>query len=71
LVAAGLLIPRGNEAPAVFEEEMGIIMKKLVLAAAVLAVTAGSALAADMAVKAKAPPPARSIPGISPSARRS
>src|SRR5262249_17663241 len=37
---------------------MGIVMKKLVLAAAVLAVTAGSALAADMAVKAKAPPPA-------------
>ena len=33
-------------------------MKKLVLAAAVLAVTASSALAADMAVKAKAPPPA-------------
>ena len=33
-------------------------MKKLVLAAAVLAVTAGSALAADMPVKAKAPPPA-------------
>src|SRR5262245_38167796 len=38
--------------------EMGIVMKKLVLAAAVLAVTASSALAADMAVKAKAPPPA-------------
>src|SRR5499427_11165779 len=37
---------------------MGIVMKKLVLAAAVLAVTAGSAMAADMAVKAKAPPPA-------------
>src|SRR3954470_13061442 len=37
---------------------MGIVMKKLVLAAAVLAMTAGSALAADMAVKAKAPPPA-------------
>ena len=33
-------------------------MKKLVLAAAVLAMTAASALAADMAVKAKAPPPA-------------
>src|SRR5205814_4266985 len=38
--------------------EMGIVMKKLVLAAAVLAVTASSSLAADMAVKAKAPPPA-------------
>src|ERR1700692_2913444 len=38
---------------------MGITMKKLVLAAAVLAMTAGSAFAADMAVKAvKAPPPA-------------
>jgi uncharacterized protein (TIGR02001 family) len=37
---------------------MGIVMKKLVLAAAVLAVTASSALAADMAVKAKVPPPA-------------
>ena len=38
--------------------KMGIVMKKLVLAAAVLAVTATSAMAADMAVKAKAPPPA-------------
>jgi uncharacterized protein (TIGR02001 family) len=37
---------------------MGIVMKKLVLAAAVLAVTASSALAADMAVKARVPPPA-------------
>jgi hypothetical protein len=37
---------------------MGIVMKKLVLAAAVLAVTATSAMAADMAVKAKTPPPA-------------
>src|SRR5882757_3469595 len=38
---------------------MGIVMKKLVLAAAVLAMTAGSTFAADMAVKAvKAPPPA-------------
>jgi len=36
---------------------MGIVMKKLVLAAAMLAMTAGSTLAADMAVKAKAPPP--------------
>lgn len=32
---------------------MGIVMKKLVLAAAILAVTAGSAMAADMPVKAK------------------
>src|SRR5258708_26513711 len=38
---------------------MGIVMKKLVLAAAVLAITAGSAFAADMPAKAfKAPPPA-------------
>src|ERR1700694_5678265 len=38
---------------------MGIVMKKLVLAAAVLAMTAGSVFAADMPVKAvKAPPPA-------------
>jgi hypothetical protein len=36
---------------------MGIVMKKLVLATAVLAMTAGSALAADMKVKAVAPPP--------------
>jgi hypothetical protein len=37
---------------------MGILMKKMILAAAVLAMTASSALAADMAVKAyKAPPP--------------
>src|SRR3982075_1463817 len=37
---------------------MGIAMKKLVLAAAVLAMTAGAAFAADMHVKAlKAPPP--------------
>ena len=39
-------------------QAMGIVMKKLVLAATVLALTAGSALAADMRVKAvKAPPP--------------
>jgi uncharacterized protein (TIGR02001 family) len=38
---------------------MGIVMKKMVLAAAMLAVTAGSAFAADMSLKAvKAPPPA-------------
>src|SRR5213080_4804637 len=37
---------------------MGIVMKKMVLVAAMLAMTAGSGLAADMAVKAvKAPPP--------------
>jgi hypothetical protein len=38
---------------------MGIVMKKMVLVAAVLAMTAGSSFAADMAVKAvKAPAPA-------------
>ena len=38
--------------------KVGMIMKKVVLAAAVLAMTAGSSFAADMAVKAlKAPPP--------------
>src|SRR5713226_4222085 len=37
---------------------MGIVMKKVVLVAATLAMTAGSAFAADMAVKAvRAPPP--------------
>src|SRR5437899_1592873 len=37
---------------------MGIVMKKMVLVAAMLAMTAGSAYAADMAVKAvRAPPP--------------
>src|SRR6478736_10262732 len=37
---------------------MGIVMKKLVLVAATLAMTAGSAFAADMSVKAvRAPPP--------------
>src|SRR5258708_10053793 len=37
---------------------MGIVMKKLVLAAAMLAMTASSAFAADMAVQAvRAPPP--------------
>jgi hypothetical protein len=37
---------------------MGIVMKKLILAAAVLAMTAGSASAADMYVKAPPPAPA-------------
>src|SRR5258708_12924597 len=36
---------------------MGIVMKKMVLVAATLAMTTGSALAADMAVKAVRPPP--------------
>jgi uncharacterized protein (TIGR02001 family) len=37
---------------------MGIVMKKMVLVAAMLAMTAGSAFAADLPLKAKAPPPA-------------
>src|SRR5947199_3294871 len=42
---------------------MGIVMKKMVLVAAMLAMTAGSAYAADMAVKAvRAPPPPRFEP---------
>src|SRR6476469_3175519 len=42
----------------IFKNVMGIVMKKMVLVAATLAMTAGSALAADMTVKAvKAPPP--------------
>jgi len=36
---------------------MGIVMKKMVLVAATLAMTAGSAFAADMRVKAPPPPP--------------
>ena len=42
---------------------MGIVMKKIILAATALAMISGSALAADMPVKAKAPPPA---PVVSP-----
>ena len=36
---------------------MGIVMKRMVLLATALAMISGSALAADMPVKAKAPPP--------------
>src|SRR5258708_17753866 len=36
---------------------MGIVMEKMVLVAATLGMTAGSSLAADMAVKAIRPPP--------------
>jgi len=57
LVAVGYRIALGG-AGAGLCNVMGIVMKKLVLATAVLAMTAGSALAADMVVKAvKAPPP--------------
>ena len=41
---------------------MGIVMKKIVLAATALAMISGSAFAADMPVKAKAPPPAAVSP---------
>jgi uncharacterized protein (TIGR02001 family) len=57
LVAVGYRIALGGAGTGLFNV-MGIVMKKLVLATAVLAMTAGSALAADMVVKAvKAPPP--------------
>src|SRR6202048_781776 len=53
------LAPGGAGIGLIFQNVMGIVMKKMVLVAAVLAMTAGSALAADMPVKAvKAPPPA-------------
>src|ERR1700730_4476977 len=53
------LAPGGAGSGLIFQNVMGIVMKKRVLVAAVLAMTAGSALAADMPVKAvKAPPPA-------------
>jgi uncharacterized protein (TIGR02001 family) len=57
-VAVGIACPWGRRNWAVFDNVMGIAMKKLVLAAAALAMTAGSTFAADMPVKAvKAPPP--------------
>jgi hypothetical protein len=58
LVAVGYRLSAGASELGCFNV-VGIVMKKLVLAAAVLAMTAGSTFAADMAVKAlKAPPPA-------------
>ena len=49
----------GGAGTGLFYKVMGIVMKKLVLLATALAMVSGSALAADMAVKAvKAPPPA-------------
>jgi uncharacterized protein (TIGR02001 family) len=48
----------GPEPGLIFERVMGIVMKKTVLLATALAMISGSALAADMPVKAvKAPPP--------------
>jgi hypothetical protein len=49
---------------------MGIVMKKMVLVAATLAMTAGSAFAADMPVKAVRAPPPPPFEPISPSAAR-
>src|SRR5712692_9487802 len=52
------LVPGGARNRTDLLNVMGIVMKKMVLVAATLAMTAGSTLAADMAVKAvKAPPP--------------
>ena len=49
----------GGAGTGLFYKVMGIVMKKLALLATALAMVSGSALAADMAVKAvKAPPPA-------------
>jgi uncharacterized protein (TIGR02001 family) len=53
------LVPGGRRNRTDFSNVVGIVMKKLVLIAATLAMTAGSAFAADMPLKAvKAPPPA-------------
>src|ERR1700678_2450137 len=58
LVAVGCRFPLGASELGCFNV-MGIVMKKLVLAAAVLAMTAGSSFAADMPLKAPtAPTPA-------------
>jgi uncharacterized protein (TIGR02001 family) len=59
LVAVGYRLPRGAAGTGLFKKVMGNVMKKLALLATALAMVSGSALAADMAVKAvKAPPPA-------------
>jgi Bacterial protein of unknown function (Gcw_chp) len=57
LVAAGYRFPTGLREPGCFNV-MGIVMKKLVLAAALVAMTAGSSFAADMPLKALPPAPA-------------
>src|SRR6266568_962752 len=52
-------MPLGGAGTGLFWKVMGNVMKKLALLATALAMVSGSALAADMAVKAvKAPPPA-------------
>jgi uncharacterized protein (TIGR02001 family) len=59
VVAVGYRMPLGAPERDCFYKVMGIVMKKLALLATALAMVSGSALAADMAVKAvKAPPPA-------------
>jgi hypothetical protein len=58
-VAVGYRLPWGATGTGLFKKVMGIVMKKLALLATALAMVSGSALAADMVVKAvKAPPPA-------------
>ena len=58
LVAVGYRLPLGGAGTGLSWKVMGIVMKKIVLLATALAIVSGSALAADMAVKAvKAPPP--------------
>jgi uncharacterized protein (TIGR02001 family) len=58
LVAVGYRLPLGGAGTGLFLKVMGILMKKVALLATALAMVSGSALAADMAVKAvKAPPP--------------
>src|SRR5436189_5958867 len=59
MVAVGYRLPWGAAGTGLSKKVMGIVMKKLALLATALAMVSGSALAADMAVKAvKAPPPA-------------
>jgi hypothetical protein len=58
LVAVGYRLPLGGAGTGLSWKVMGIVMKKVVLLATALAMVSGSALAADMHVKAvKAPPP--------------
>jgi hypothetical protein len=58
LVAVSCRMPLGGAGAGLFYKVMGIVMKKLALLATALTIVSGSALAADMAVKAvKAPPP--------------
>lgn len=59
LVAVGCRLPLGGAGTGLFLKVMGILMKKVALLATALAmVTSGSALAADLRMKAvKAPPP--------------